>query len=165
MPRAKAKRPQSLQPAGHHSNAARSYQFFQQQTLPQLARSINDEFWNLTVPQLATAEPGIWHAVVALSSYHELYLAGQDPYENPQRFAVSSYNKAIRSLLEWSQNSADGYVPIVSCVLIICIEVRAFIWHSYVYISNVVGITRKPCGAGPARKMWTWSAAERARAM
>ncbi|PKK53928.1 hypothetical protein CI102_1177 [Trichoderma harzianum] len=55
-----------------------------------------DEFWSTRVLQLAYSEPCIWHALVALSTYHERYI-NRSPGGDAS-FALRHYNLAINSL-------------------------------------------------------------------
>lgn len=98
---------------------ARSIQFFTEQTIQQLSMFFPDEFWSTRVLQLAYTEPCIWHALVALSTYHERYIdqsAGGDA-----SFALRHYNLAINSLSSVRHNLS--LIHLVSCIVFICVEV------------------------------------------
>ncbi|KAL6693190.1 hypothetical protein J3F84DRAFT_381838 [Trichoderma pleuroticola] len=98
---------------------ARSIQFFTEQTIQQLSMFFPDEFWSTRVLQLAYSESCIWHALVALSTYHERYIdrsPGGDAL-----FALRHYNLAINSLS--SVRHDLSLIHLVSCIIFICIEI------------------------------------------
>ncbi|KAI9694268.1 MAG: hypothetical protein M1820_009071 [Bogoriella megaspora] len=84
-------------------------------------------FWNRTILQLGHSEPTIKHAIMAVSSMYEQFesKSGLNPLLSTEedRFTLTSYSKAIKSLSEKLGNDTQSvYVPLVACVLFICLE-------------------------------------------
>lgn len=97
-------------------------QFFMEQTLPQMSTFFPDELWSIQVPRLAQSEPSIRHALIALSSYHELFT--EHSTASPS-LALRYYNLAIRNLVrDPGQTIPLLYTHVLSCALFICVEVR-----------------------------------------
>ncbi|KAF5689859.1 Zn(2)-C6 fungal-type DNA-binding domain-containing protein [Fusarium denticulatum] len=105
---------------GGYSNSqeARSIQFFIERTLPQLTSFFPDEFWGISVLQVAQYEPSISHALVSFSAYHEAFTNGIPGDKIP--FALKHYNLSIKEL-HASHNSLS-HVHLVSCLVFVCIE-------------------------------------------
>lgn len=94
---------------------------------PKLSGYFDGPFWNRLLLQLGQSEPAINHAIMAVSSMYERFEsnAGKDPLlpAEEDRFALTSYNKAIKSLSERLSNDTQSvHVPLVACVLFICLE-------------------------------------------
>ncbi|KAF4436123.1 Zn(2)-C6 fungal-type DNA-binding domain [Fusarium acutatum] len=79
-----------------NSQEARSIQFFIERTLSQLTSFFPDEFWGISVLQVAQNEPSISHALVSFSAYHEAFTNGIPGYKIP--FALKHYNLSIKEL-------------------------------------------------------------------
>ncbi|OAA54443.1 hypothetical protein ISF_08371 [Cordyceps fumosorosea ARSEF 2679] len=102
----------------------RSFQYFQENTLSQLFTFIQEDMWTSHIIQTANMHQGIWHSVVAFSSFHENFLRhGDAGQENHDRFALKQYNMSIQSILGSERNSSNAHVHLISCILFICIEV------------------------------------------
>ncbi|TDZ14098.1 Aspercryptin biosynthesis cluster-specific transcription regulator atnN [Colletotrichum orbiculare MAFF 240422] len=97
--------------------------------------------WKKLVPHFCHAEPAIRHAVLAISSLHESLSQERsldDPAASsdgdvgqhsrwggvlPNTFAAEQYGKALKCLQEWKPSeSATVTVPLLACLLFICIE-------------------------------------------
>ncbi|KAF5570140.1 Zn(2)-C6 fungal-type DNA-binding domain-containing protein [Fusarium phyllophilum] len=78
------------------SQEARSIQFFIERTLSQLTSFFPDEFWGISVLQVAQYEPSISHALVSFSAYHEAFTNGIPGNKIP--FALKHYNLSIKEL-------------------------------------------------------------------
>ena len=94
---------------------------------PKLSGYFDGSFWCRLLLQLGQNEPAIKHAMMAVSSMYERFEfnAGQDPLlpVEEDRFALTSYNNAIKSLSERLSNDAQSvHIPLVACVLFICLE-------------------------------------------
>ena len=94
---------------------------------PKLSGYFDGLFWNRLLLQLGQSEPTIRHAMIAVSSMYEQFEAnaGKDPLlpAEEDRFALTSYNKAISSLARrLSSDTQSVHVPLVACVLFICLE-------------------------------------------
>ncbi|KAM0236953.1 hypothetical protein ACHAP5_009240 [Fusarium lateritium] len=103
---------------------ARSFQFFIEKTLVNFQTFFPDDLWSIRVLQVAQSADGIKHAVVALAYYHELYLTHQQWLQLESTHALKHYNLAIKELLApLSDDSSQGHIPILSCLIFISIEV------------------------------------------
>jgi hypothetical protein len=100
-------------------------------TLPQLSGIHGEIFWNQMVLQATHFEPAIRHAIIALGSLHQHFLAyDADKYQAlPHRyydeFALQQYTLAIKSLVEpFSRKESKSVdVCLISCFLFSCFEV------------------------------------------
>ncbi|KAF4342139.1 Zn(2)-C6 fungal-type DNA-binding domain protein [Fusarium beomiforme] len=102
-----------------NSQEARSIQFFIERTLSQLTSFFPNEFWAISVLQVAQYEPSISHALVSFSAYHEAFTNGIPGCKIP--FALKHYNLSIKELR--TSHSSLSYVHLVSCLVFICIEI------------------------------------------
>lgn len=94
-------------------------QFFMERTLSQLTSFFPDEFWGISILQVAQSEPSISHALVSFSAYHEAYMNGVPGNKIP--FALKYYNLSIKELRD--SHRSLSHVHLVSCLVFICIEV------------------------------------------
>ena len=109
----------------------RYFDFFCNQTVPQITGFFESKFWQRLLLQTTRCEPAVRHAVVALASVHERFgIAGSvsSDYEASieGRFALRQYNQAIEHLVgpisTRGQQAAD--VCLICCILFACLEVR-----------------------------------------
>ncbi|EPE04963.1 c6 zinc finger domain-containing protein [Ophiostoma piceae UAMH 11346] len=86
-----------------------AFDFFQNTTAPCLAGDLDAVFWRVLVLQVCHSEPAVRHAVLAISSLHEVFLrpspskTASVPPSDASRvheFALQQYNKAIAHLLD-----------------------------------------------------------------
>jgi hypothetical protein len=93
-----------------------------------IVRDSGDDFWSGLVIRLAITEPAVRHALLALSSVHEKVIAIGDKPETRipnTTFAFGEYSKAISAISKWkppSNSSEPATIPLLVCVLFICIE-------------------------------------------
>ncbi|KAF5602077.1 Zn(2)-C6 fungal-type DNA-binding domain protein [Fusarium subglutinans] len=87
---------QTVSAGYRNSQEARSIQFFIERTLSQLTSFFPDEFWGISVLQVAQYEPSISHALVSFSAYHEAFTNGNTGDKSP--FALKHYNLSIKEL-------------------------------------------------------------------
>ncbi|KAF5554147.1 Zn(2)-C6 fungal-type DNA-binding domain-containing protein [Fusarium mexicanum] len=92
-----------------NSQEARSIQFFIERTLSQLTSFFPDEFWGISVLQLAQYDPSISHALVSFSTYHEAFTNGMPGQKIP--FALKHYNLSIKEL--HASHSALSHVHLI----------------------------------------------------
>ncbi|TQV92340.1 hypothetical protein V2A60_007029 [Cordyceps javanica] len=124
LPETKPIRFVTLMHVTYPPNELRSFQYFQEQTLSQLFTFIQEDIWTSHIVQTAHMDQGIWHSVVALSSFHENFVRhGYSGPESHDRFALKQYNMSIQSILGSQRNSSNAHVHLISCILFICIEV------------------------------------------
>ncbi|KAL4939917.1 hypothetical protein BDV06DRAFT_230774 [Aspergillus oleicola] len=82
-----------------------------------LTQPFGSHFWGSVVLQVSLSEAAVLHAVIALTSAHELFLQGLN-FDDP--FLLRHYNSAIHAL---TSKSVGLRVALVSCVLFLCIEI------------------------------------------
>ncbi|KAF5584092.1 Zn(2)-C6 fungal-type DNA-binding domain-containing protein [Fusarium pseudocircinatum] len=101
---------------GGYSNSqeARSIQFFIERTLSQLTSFFPDEFWGISVLQVAHCEPSISHALVSFAAYHEAFTNGIPGDKIP--FALKHYNLSIKELQ--ASHGSLSHVHLVSCLIL-----------------------------------------------
>ncbi|KAK4234803.1 hypothetical protein C8A03DRAFT_18363 [Achaetomium macrosporum] len=110
------------------SDERRAFHFFQHVTAPCLSGDLDSAFWRVLVLQISQSEPAVRHAVLAVSSLHEgmVQAAATTPYASPEdrnSFALYQYNRAIACLLDQMRTvDARPLVPLLTCVLFVCIE-------------------------------------------
>lgn len=113
----------------------RSFDFFHQNTIPQLSSIFGSPSWkqlNRLLLQAAYHEPAVRHASVALGALHETFelssrplLSSNEETTNTQ-FAVQQYVKALGYLvnpaIRRGKPAAD--VALITCILFVCFEVN-----------------------------------------
>ncbi|KAK3302243.1 uncharacterized protein B0T15DRAFT_403256 [Chaetomium strumarium] len=110
------------------SDERRAFHFFQHVTAPCLSGDLDSAFWRVLVLQISQSEPAVKHAILAVSSLHEsmIQAATMTPYlssEDRSSFALYQYNRAIACLLDQMRTvDARPLVPLLTCVLFVCIE-------------------------------------------
>lgn len=110
---------------------ARSFHFFCQRTAPPLAGFFGDYLWNSSILQAAHHEPAIYHAVIALGSLHERFMAHGGLVARSKTtvyrddFALQEYSTAIRALVQplIEKRSQSMDVCLIACILFSCFEV------------------------------------------
>ncbi|OAA58162.1 Fungal transcriptional regulatory protein [Cordyceps fumosorosea ARSEF 2679] len=100
----------------------RSFQYFHEKTLKQLCTFFPNDFWTSYVLKIASTETSIWHSLIALSSYHELFAEPHRHAEEDDRFALNQYNSSIQQVLCMDRSSQSAHVQLASCILFICVE-------------------------------------------
>ncbi|KAK3401277.1 hypothetical protein B0T20DRAFT_165047 [Sordaria brevicollis] len=109
------------------SDEKRSFHFFQDVTAPCLSGDFDGAFWRVFVLQICESEPAVKHAVLAVSSLHEVMVRGAAaPYidiTDKQQFALFQYNKAIACLLDRMPDvDSRPLVPLLTCILFVFLE-------------------------------------------
>ncbi|KHO10787.1 nwd1 [Metarhizium robertsii ARSEF 23] len=104
---------------------SRSLRYFYEKTVSQMTTFFRDEFWTRHVMQVADSEKCIRHSLVALSSYHESFSSPKPASRN--QFALRHYNMSIGGILKSLRTADNAHVHLMSCILFICIEVRAVV--------------------------------------
>ncbi|RSL79973.1 hypothetical protein CEP51_006959 [Fusarium floridanum] len=103
---------------------ARSLQFFTEKTLAGLQIFFPDQLWNTKILQVAQSTECIRNAVIALASFHEQYLKLTSAQPPDSKFGLGHYNLAIRqSISSSNEASSPPHIPILSCLIFVCIEV------------------------------------------
>lgn len=113
----------SLGPVLNVPEESRSLQYFYEKTVSQIVSFFQDDFWSSRVIQVANSDKGIWHSVIALSSYHEQYTGATPKQDSQDQFALKHYNLSIKGILASERTSANAHIHLTSCILFICIEV------------------------------------------
>ncbi|KAM5346189.1 hypothetical protein ACJ41O_009194 [Fusarium nematophilum] len=121
--------PSSLSPApGFESQeAVRAFDFYRTRTSKILSGAVADTgFWAGVVVKMSASEPAVRHAMLAIASLHEAVDAkSRRGRRLDTRFAFREYGNAIASLRNWAQRDEPSAVPLLVCVLFICIEFLA----------------------------------------
>ena len=104
----------------------RYFQYFRQKTVASTNSLMNSRFWDRIVLQVCHVEPAVRHAVLALSSLHQLSEARQDPNValRHQRYADKHYQQALsaaQSLLQCS-GPEDIDRVLITCLVFTCYE-------------------------------------------
>lgn len=74
--------------------------------------------------KIANTETSIWHSLIALSSYHELFSEQRVPRQQAEDyFALNQYNFSIKQVLSIDKSSHSAHIQLASCILFICVEV------------------------------------------
>lgn len=123
--------PLSTYPTPSSEDEFRAVQFFRERTLAQVSKFFVDELWTTKILQIAHAEPGIWHALISLSSYHELFMKPADSTNNQlvmKRhnlgiYALHHHNMAIKAALDIQRTPKHPLSHLISCVVFVTIEV------------------------------------------
>lgn len=102
--------------------------YFCVEAAPDLSGYSSFTFWNDLVLPACHQEPGIQHAVLALSAFHREYVVNrsantQNGGMNPE--ALVQYNKALRQLQTYLKNrtAPSKRLVLICCVLFYCIEI------------------------------------------
>ena len=113
------------------SKELRSFQHFTERTRLELQGAFACELWSESLLRLAYFEPAIRHAVVALSSFHELFHQQRQtsdqvrPVSHDTSFALTQYNLAIKAITSPRPDldRPSATVALVSCIVFFSIEV------------------------------------------
>lgn len=109
-------------------------EFFNCKTLPALLGGFGDsDLWSRLLLQLTEGEAAVHHAVVALSSFHEISDAAgfklckergrAIKLDARDRFALKQYTKAVSGVRERLAGNEDSKtVTLVCCILFVCLE-------------------------------------------
>lgn len=104
-------------------------EYFSVHAGPALSGVFDSSFWSHILPQLSTSQPAIKHALLAVASSHARFKAeSENDVESNKSVAVSRdfslrhYNQAIASLQQHLTKSSGVEVPLICCLLFICLE-------------------------------------------
>ncbi|CAI6061098.1 unnamed protein product [Clonostachys chloroleuca] len=131
LPRAQSSKLPNLAPELMSSEDYHAFDYYRVRSsavLGGIVRDSGDDFWSGLVIRLAITEPAVRHALLALSSVHEKVIAIGDKPETRipnTTFAFGEYSKAISAISKWkppSNSSEPATIPLLVCVLFICIE-------------------------------------------
>ncbi|KAL3425930.1 hypothetical protein PVAG01_02721 [Phlyctema vagabunda] len=105
----------------------RGFQFFVEQTAPELTGYLSPDFWEYLILQASVAVPSLKHTVIAIGSLHEslmiqkgrMLLEGTEQNE----FAIKQYSKAIGHLRRnLAAGSEQSITALMSCLLFVCFD-------------------------------------------
>ncbi|PWY73123.1 hypothetical protein BO94DRAFT_607606 [Aspergillus sclerotioniger CBS 115572] len=131
----------------------RSFQFFLEKTVPQLAGDFECAFWGRLLLQSVHHEPVIRHATVALGSLHEHFNCDAAPFrlgtDSPHTsFALRQYLRAMRCLMPTPSHSQPLDIYLISCILFACFEaMRDYYGPAITHITsglNILSEIRNP---------------------
>ncbi|OQN96833.1 hypothetical protein B0A48_17393 [Cryoendolithus antarcticus] len=112
----------------------RYFQFFRLRTVVSTNSLVDARFWSKTVLQFYHIEPAVRHAVLALSSTHQIREACSESNTelalSHQHYADTQYRRGLRSLHDLISRSSDSDTEriLVACTLFICFE---NLWGNY----------------------------------
>lgn len=116
----------SLIPGFETPHELHSYDFYRARSARALSGHVDAGFWGGLVLKLSVTEPAVRHAMLAISSLHEcVEVKSNYGRELDKGFAFREYGKAIRSLRHWAQRDEPSALPLLVCILFICIEFLA----------------------------------------
>ena len=125
--------PNSIFDVRGNDEERRCFDFFLHRTASQLSGFWDSNFWGCLILRATHHQPAIRHAVLALSSLHERFEAGDTSVMNPiwdkgeGGFALKQYNQAIQQLVK---PASEGQQPVdvclIACMLFACFEVSSF---------------------------------------
>ncbi|KAK7414287.1 hypothetical protein QQX98_006884 [Neonectria punicea] len=105
---------------------SRAFEYYRTRSARILSGAVDAPFWGGLVLKLSASEPAVRHAVLAVSSLHECVEAkSATGRELDRSFAFREYGNAIRSLRNWAQRDEPSAVPLLVCILFVCIEFLA----------------------------------------
>ncbi|KAM0468773.1 hypothetical protein ACHAP7_010557 [Fusarium lateritium] len=110
-------------PGFESPHEARAFDHYRLRTAKVLSGAIDSSFWGGVVLKMSTTEPAVRHAMLAISSLHEAVESRyRSVHDIDTRFAFREYSNAITSLRNWGERNEPSVVPLLVCVLFICIE-------------------------------------------
>jgi hypothetical protein len=104
----------------------RYFQYFRQKTVASTNSLMNSRFWDRIVLQVCHVEPAVRHAVLALSSLHQISEARRDPSValRHQRYADQHYYQALGAAQSLMQSSGAEDIDrvLIACLVFTCYE-------------------------------------------
>ena len=110
------------------SQENRSFDYFRSKAAPNIATSLEADFWTLHVLQISHNEPTVRHALMALSTLYEHFEVRDTRGSNflppsHHNFALKHYSEAIKLLDSKFREGCDTVeIVLVNCVLFVCLE-------------------------------------------
>ncbi|OAA69739.1 hypothetical protein ISF_03009 [Cordyceps fumosorosea ARSEF 2679] len=99
-------------------------------TVKQVAGKTDTAFWKINLPQLAQAQPVLWHASLALSAMqlretiHDKTAVAHQTRQNHFKFALGQYSKSIAQLVKLSgkqdMTGTDQEAVLTACIVLSC---------------------------------------------
>jgi hypothetical protein len=112
-----------LTPEFESAEERRAFDYYRARSAPLIGSALDIEFWGGLVVKLSVREPVVRHAMLALSSLHEASsLGGVDTVGFQRSFAFAGYGKAISSMRQWDPQRSSEAIPLLVCLLFVCIE-------------------------------------------
>ncbi|UNI22824.1 hypothetical protein JDV02_008677 [Purpureocillium takamizusanense] len=106
------------------SSSRRAFDFYHSHAAHVLRGISEGDFWDGVVLQLSLREPSVRHAVLAVSGFLECATSTEpaSSLSAQRNFAYGEYSKAIHALRKWDARGRAPDIPLLVCVLFICIE-------------------------------------------
>ncbi|WAO86177.1 Zn(2)-C6 fungal-type domain-containing protein [Fusarium falciforme] len=120
--------PLSLSPSPGFGSPAetRAFDYYRSRTSRILSGPSDTGFWGGLVIKMSASEPAVRHAILAISSLHEAVDSrSRTGHKLDTRFAFREYGNAITSLRNWAQRDEPSAIPLLVCILFICVEFLA----------------------------------------
>ena len=106
---------------GWTSAEKRSLDYFQSRSSTELAGCITPELWSTRILLVASYQPAVKHAVIAIGALHEGFHL--HPHAPSTKFAIQQYSRAIRAV---SSLHLNGTTEAVDVALLSCMLFTAF---------------------------------------
>jgi transcription factor-like protein len=117
----------------------RSIELFFIKAAPQLSGYFQDPFWKFVL-QVSFDEVSIRHALIAISAVYEEECMVWEPSSRTaalKKLSLDYYNRAIRSMVKKMQEKDSIIVPVIGCLLFVCLEfLRRDIWAAIKHIDG-----------------------------
>ncbi|KAJ9502558.1 hypothetical protein H2202_001679 [Exophiala xenobiotica] len=125
-----------------------SYEFFRSYSVPELTElfRVDEDFWHLSVLQLAMTQPAVRHAVTGLGALHQKFSAGHqtvipdDTTDAQIQFALRQCNQAINALSDTTaaaQELIHKVATLMACILFTCYAtLQGHQTHSIMHFRN-----------------------------
>ncbi|KAM0420411.1 hypothetical protein ACHAPT_011832 [Fusarium lateritium] len=120
--------PLSLSPAPGFGSPAetRAFDYYRSRTCKILSGPFDAGFWGGLVIKMSATEPAVRHAILAISNLHEAVDSrSRKGRDLDTRLAFREYGNAITSLRNWAQRDEPSAIPLLVCILFICVEFLA----------------------------------------
>ncbi|KAK5258276.1 hypothetical protein LTR40_008215 [Exophiala xenobiotica] len=125
-----------------------SYEFFRSYSVPELTElfRVDEDFWHLSVLQLAMTQPAVRYAVTGLGALHQKFSAGHqtvipdDTTDAQIQFALRQCNRAINALSDTTaaaQELIHKVATLMACILFTCYAtLQGHQTHSIMHFRN-----------------------------
>jgi hypothetical protein len=125
-----------------------SFEFFRSHCVPELTElfRVDEDFWHLSVLQLAMTQPAVRYAVTGLGALHQKFSAGHqtvipdDTADAQVQFALRQCNRAINALSDTTaaaQEPIHKVATLMTCILFTCYAtLQGHQTHSIMHFRN-----------------------------
>lgn len=115
----------------------RYLEFYHHCARPVLSSGFDSEFWSRVTLQMASSEPAVRHALIALGYLHSTEsgslkdACAKSVSQSDSRTLIYHYNKSVNSLVgRMNEASYTSEIGLVTCLLYVCIEYMRGNYHA-----------------------------------